>query len=209
MMRLYTYNIPRSRIKTITNNKPIAIINAEDIGFIDTEIKFDGTSSSDPDGDTFTHFWDFGDPNITYYDTSTESKTTYKYSAPGNYIVTLKIKDVAGAEGQTTLEIEISHYFSIAVSGHGRETDPSTYHDGDYYVDVRLTNNADEMKRVLSSDFQIKTTDGALYMWSGDNGEDPSSLGPGASASWRVYFDVPQGKTPNQIIFDDVVCCNL
>jgi PKD domain len=52
-------------------------------------ISFDGSNSSDPDGDALTYSWDFGD------DTPMENgaKPEHRYTAAGSYFVTLIVSD--------------------------------------------------------------------------------------------------------------------
>lgn len=52
---------------------------------------FNGTSSKDPDGDSLTYHWDFGDGN-----SSEEAKTSHSYSKSGTYRVTLTVDDGSG-----------------------------------------------------------------------------------------------------------------
>ena len=49
-------------------------------------MNFDGTGSSDPDGDALTYDWDFGDGS-----TGTGATTTHIYTAAGVYNVTLTV----------------------------------------------------------------------------------------------------------------------
>ena len=51
-------------------------------------ITFDGTRSSDPDGDITSYAWDFGDGN-----TGTGPTPRHRYAKPGNYFVTLTVTD--------------------------------------------------------------------------------------------------------------------
>ena len=58
-------------------------------------VSFDGTGSSDPDGDTLTYAWDLdGDGS---YDDSTSANPTYTYSNVGTYTVKLQVTDARGA----------------------------------------------------------------------------------------------------------------
>ncbi|MCM8762975.1 MAG: PKD domain-containing protein [Candidatus Omnitrophica bacterium] len=52
------------------------------------EVKFDGTSSSDADGDTLTYYWDFGDGV-----TSNLARPIHVYRKSGKYKVRLTVKD--------------------------------------------------------------------------------------------------------------------
>ncbi|MBM4248405.1 MAG: GNAT family N-acetyltransferase [Euryarchaeota archaeon] len=197
----YSYSIPKARIEAEENGAPVAAITSEDSGFIDTDFRFDANASKDPDNDALTFLWDFGD-KASSSDTSTEPRTWYKYPEPGTYTVTLKVRDIGGLEATATKNVKVAHYFSLMETGHGRETDPATSHAGDFYVNVTLANMANKTWAVPSSLFKVKTSDGALFDWAGDDGKDPPSLAAGASASWRVYFAVPEGKQPVSVTFD-------
>ncbi|HEB01374.1 MAG TPA: PKD domain-containing protein [Candidatus Portnoybacteria bacterium] len=54
----------------------------------DDQINFDGSTSSDPDGDELSFFWNFGDGT-----TSEEVKPTHTYLYPSTYLVTLEVSD--------------------------------------------------------------------------------------------------------------------
>ncbi|MCK4795488.1 MAG: PKD domain-containing protein, partial [Desulfobacteraceae bacterium] len=56
-----------------------------------SEIAFDGTGSSDPDGDSLTYDWDFGDTN-----TGTGATPSHSYSDAGIYDVCLTVTDPGG-----------------------------------------------------------------------------------------------------------------
>ena len=54
-------------------------------------VTFDGTGSSDPDGDELTYRWDFGDGQQ-----ATGATATHAYAKPGKYVVTLTVRDGRG-----------------------------------------------------------------------------------------------------------------
>jgi len=52
------------------------------------EIPFDASQSNDPNNDSLTYFWNFGDGT-----TDNQQKTTHTYHYPGQYLVTLEVND--------------------------------------------------------------------------------------------------------------------
>ena len=73
---------------TTGNQLPIADAGDNIIGFVNQEIEFDGTNSSDPDEDELFCSWNMGDGKVI-----DKPKFTYKYSYPGTYLVTLTVSD--------------------------------------------------------------------------------------------------------------------
>jgi len=73
---------------TTGNNPPIARAGDNIIGFVNQEIEFDGTNSSDPDEDELFYSWNMGDGKVI-----DKPSFTYKYSYPGTYLVTLTVSD--------------------------------------------------------------------------------------------------------------------
>jgi MYXO-CTERM domain-containing protein len=72
-----------------TNNAPIADAGGPYAGEAGTTlIQFDGSGSSDPDGDAITFAWEFGDDSG-----STEMMPTHTYASAGNFQVTLVVND--------------------------------------------------------------------------------------------------------------------
>ena len=61
------------------------------------QVSFDGTGSSDPEGQTITYAWDLdGDGQ---FDDSNASQPTYTYTQPGTYSVRLRVSDPQNASG--------------------------------------------------------------------------------------------------------------
>ncbi len=87
----------------IANEPPIAVVGGPYSGEAgNTLIQFDGSASSDPDGDPLTYSWDFGDG-----DTTSGAMPTHTYASAGNYQVSLVVNDgtVDSETSITTAEI--------------------------------------------------------------------------------------------------------
>jgi hypothetical protein len=74
------------------NNIPVSDAGGPYSGIISEIIVFDGSGSSDPDGDALTYSWNFGDGNI-----SIDENPTNIYTSDGTYNVTLEVTDSQGA----------------------------------------------------------------------------------------------------------------
>ena len=93
-----------SAINETRNNPPTARITIQQgsaAGAAPLSINLTGADSSDPDNDTLTFSWNFGD-NETYL---TENPPSHSYATAGNYTITLTITDPFGSQNSTTLAI--------------------------------------------------------------------------------------------------------
>jgi len=81
------------------NRPPVADAGPNLVCCVGTESKFDGSGSSDPDGDLLSYAWNFGDGNAT-----TGQKVKYVYTKPGKYTVTLTVKDNSGTPCDTATD---------------------------------------------------------------------------------------------------------
>lgn len=87
----------------VLNNPPQAAFTVwpED-PWTDESVAFDASSSSDPDGDPLTYFWDFGDGSIG------EGKIAqHVYTKAGEYVVILTVRDPSGAESRATKLLKV------------------------------------------------------------------------------------------------------
>ena len=68
-----------------------------------TQVSFNGSASSDPDGSITAYGWSFGDGA-----TATGATPTHTYAAAGTYTVTLKVTDSSGLTASTNQSITVS-----------------------------------------------------------------------------------------------------
>jgi uncharacterized repeat protein (TIGR01451 family) len=76
---------------TVKNRVPIADAGSDQTVELSQEIAFDGSLSTDPEGNVLTYRWDFGDGTSTNWVDS--AKTTHIYTESGEYTVTLTVSD--------------------------------------------------------------------------------------------------------------------
>jgi PKD repeat protein len=75
-------------------------------------IAFDGSGSTDPDGDALTYAWDFGDGT-----TATGATPTHSYTTLGSFTVTLIVNDGALSSTPATATVTISNQAPVANAG--------------------------------------------------------------------------------------------
>ena len=92
---------------TAANQPPMAHATASPTyGPVPLTVNFDGTSSSDPDGEALSYAWDLDGDGA--YDDSTASKPAFNYTAAGNYDVGLRVTDARGASDTLDKPLRIS-----------------------------------------------------------------------------------------------------
>jgi PKD repeat protein len=100
---------------TITNRAPMASAGGPYSGFRNTAIAFNGSASSDPDGDPLSYSWDFGDGS-----TGTGANPTHAYATLGTFTVTLVVNDGHVSSAPATATVTISNRLPIANAGPDR-----------------------------------------------------------------------------------------
>lgn len=86
------------------NELPIAVIQATPTtGTAPLTVSFNGTNSSDPDGQVVSYAWDFGDGG-----TATGSSLQHVYSSAGPYTARLTVTDNQGGTNSTTVVITVA-----------------------------------------------------------------------------------------------------
>jgi len=82
----------------VLNRSPVANAGSGVSGTEGSPVSFDGSTSSDPDGDALTYSWDFGDHSPA----ATGATQTHTYADNGTYSVTLTVSDGKASSTATT-----------------------------------------------------------------------------------------------------------
>jgi len=85
------------------NTPPSANSGGPYTGITNTIMVFDGSGSTDPDGDSLTYLWNFGDGNI-----GSAVNPSHAYTSDGTYNVTLEVTDSEGATDINSTTVLIS-----------------------------------------------------------------------------------------------------
>ena len=88
---------------------------------VNEAITFDGSASTDPDGEIVSYEWDFGDGNVT---STLDPVITHAYAEAGNYTVILTVTDDDGATNSTTKIITITVYSPTVIFDTGSPANP-------------------------------------------------------------------------------------
>ncbi|MBN1586914.1 MAG: PKD domain-containing protein, partial [Candidatus Omnitrophica bacterium] len=81
-------------VKVTLNHTPVAVAGLARTVAVGEPVEFDASQSSDPDGDSLTYRWDFGDGQ-----SAEGQKAQHKYAKGGNYLATLWVDDGRGMDG--------------------------------------------------------------------------------------------------------------
>src|SRR5690606_1575131 len=84
-------------------SQPVA---TPDSGIAPLEVSFDGTASTDPEGEELTYAWDFDGDGTT---DSTSAAPSHTYTENGVYDARLTVTDPAGKVGTATVPITVGN----------------------------------------------------------------------------------------------------
>ncbi len=85
---LATTTPPEGKTSQPANRAPIAQAGPDINALTNQIIKFDAANSSDPDNDSLSYFWNFGDGA-----TDNRATTSHYYQYPGEYLAVLEVSD--------------------------------------------------------------------------------------------------------------------
>jgi glucose/arabinose dehydrogenase len=96
------------------NQPPIAVATADPTnGPAPLTVAFDGSGSSDPDGDALTYAWDLDGDGA--FDDGAAATAGYTYTQPGTYTATLRVTDPSGASATSSVTISAGNTAPTAV----------------------------------------------------------------------------------------------
>lgn len=84
------------------NRAPVANAGPDQKVDEDLPVLFNGTGSTDADGDTLTYSWNFGDTH-----TATGATPTHAFANSGTYVVTLTVNDGHGGVSTDTMSVQV------------------------------------------------------------------------------------------------------
>jgi glucose/arabinose dehydrogenase len=103
------------RIRYFAENQPPVAVAAADptSGSAPLTVAFDGTGSSDADGDVLTYAWDLDGDGA--FDDATTANASFTYTEPGTYTASLRVTDPSGASGTSSVTISAGNTPPAAV----------------------------------------------------------------------------------------------
>ncbi len=98
--------IRRIEYTAAVNQPPVAVAKANPTGGeVGVTVSFDGSSSSDPNGDSLSYAWDLDADGA--FDDSTAAKPTWTYNAAGTFRVSLQVADGRGGTATDAVTIGV------------------------------------------------------------------------------------------------------
>ncbi len=180
------------------NQPPIAVaqVSPNPAG-INESVTFNGSGSSDPDGQIIQYSWVFGDGN-----TSNQMNTTHSYSQAGQYNYSLTVTDNLGATGQTTGQITISNEPSRwtinpmngIISPGGEQSilitfDALNLPEGNYNGQISITSNGGNINIpvtiFVSTSAEAEVNDNNIYTYKLEQNY-PNPFNPSTTIRWSL-----------------------
>ncbi len=134
----------------VVNNAPTAAPGPNMTTRVYAPLTFDGSASTDPDGDVLFYSWDFGDG-----ENATGVRVSHTYIRAGTYTVTLNVSDGGpGSWSVASLDVVVSDDAPIAVISIDTLPNNGTYQKGEPVV-FNGTRSLDENAELLQFDWNF------------------------------------------------------
>ncbi|NND71611.1 MAG: PKD domain-containing protein [Rhodothermales bacterium] len=131
------------------NSPPVAVATATPTsGYAPLQVQFFGSSSSDPDSDPLTYFWDFGNG-----ETATTADTTVVFNNSGVFSVSLTVEDPSGAVNEDVVQIAVGNTYPVAQII--QPANGSSFAIGDYVSLVGEATDAEDNAGDIQYDWKV------------------------------------------------------
>ncbi len=165
--------------QALANASPTAIINvSKTSGYAPLSLVFDGSQSSDRDGNVTDYSWDFGDGT-----SSLGSQANHTYTSLGLFTVTLTVTDNNGASASTSVQIK-SH------------AQAAGYYTGTIFSNV--TQTFTDVEVIIGTNHKIHAYDWINFRtsyWGDLSVTEDRATGMLSAEVWDAAFVFPDGTT--------------
>ncbi|MCK5291421.1 MAG: PKD domain-containing protein [Thermoplasmata archaeon] len=158
-------------------------------------VHFDASGSYDPDGEIISYEWFFGDGT-----TDSGEVADHAFDVPGEYEVSLRIRDNDDNEDVVSVYITVENDISLTITDSGW----GWLGFGYYWLDISMTNHGNYDASTDYIWFEVEVWEGGAYAGADESGNSPDTLTKDSSASWTVYFDIPIDEIPKSLSYSDL-----
>jgi ELWxxDGT repeat protein len=173
----YADSAPVTATVTITNRAPVAGSGGPYTGLRGVAVGFNGSASSDPDGDPLTYYWTFGDDA-----TGTGANPAHAYSTLGTFTVTLVVNDGFTSSPPATASVTVSNRPPIANAGPDRTVVRKT--------SVTLDGRASSDPDGTITTYAWRQLAGPTVTISNANTSQPQFTAPNVSSTTALTFEL-------------------
>lgn len=184
----------------VPNELPIADAGASQSGEEDGSITFDASGSSDPDGDSLTYFWDFGDGQTAQ---TTNATISHFYEYGQRFDVSLTVSDGRGGQSIDATTAEVTEVNDVPIANAGGPY--SGFANTPITFDAAASSDFDNFDGTTAND-QI-----LLYTWDFGDGTVLTTTDVSidhtytTANNFNVSLSISDGATASALVFSTVV----